>query len=188
MVLDRGRARAYPFTARKTCRDRRWPLRGCSPGEGARHVNCVQNPQSRARRTQQLACGDLIGANQAVLDQQPLQTPDPDFIVAQRAVLGQRLTRTAAGIEVPRASSTHRESKCQRLSFPGCMEQLTFRLRDHPIAYVLAAQVGVRSIIHLMSSSALANPVPIIESRVTNATSCSSAMVSECAGRRGITR
>src|SRR5215472_3261474 len=188
MVLDRGRARAYPFTARKTCRDRRWPLRGCSPGEGARHVNCVQNPQSRARRTQQLACGDLIGANQAVLDQQPLQTPDPDCVVAQRAVVRKRLTGAAAGIEVPRTCRTHRERKRQCLSFPGCMEQLTLRLGDNAVADVLSAQVGARSITHLMSSGALANPVPIIESRVTNDTSCSSAMFSECAGRRGITR
>lgn len=100
----------------------------------------------------------------------------------------QRLPCPAAHVDVPLAGGTHRESERQRLSFPGSMEQLTFGLRDHRFPQGLSAEVRVRLIAHRPPSGDLGNPVPIIESRVTNAASCSSVRLCVPAGRRGNTR
>src|SRR5690349_2664045 len=96
---------------------------------------------SGSRWVQHLSCGQLVCANQPAFEQQLLQRSRPDFVVAQRAIVGQRLTSTAAHIEVPCARRAHRKSQREGLSLPGGMEQLLFRLWDNSAIPVLSAQV-----------------------------------------------
>src|SRR5215469_7056341 len=117
---------------------------------------------------------DLVRADQSALDQEAFQNFYPDFIVGECGVVRQRLASTAGHIEVPCTGRSHGNRQRQRLPLPGGMEQLIFALGDHSAETVLAAEVCAGLIDHRTPSGGFGTPVPIIESRVTRAASCSS--------------
>ena len=151
-----------------------------APGERRRHI----------RRAQRATLGDAKRDRIGAFGEQLPERREPDLVVAALGVVGQRLARGAAHVDVPCAERAGGERQRQRARLPRGMEQLALRLGHDPAVAGLAAEVGVGDVAHDCAPrpGSSARPVPIIESRVTSAARSSSDRSSLPGGRCGITR
>src|SRR6185369_8697458 len=106
------------------------------------------------------------------------------LVITHRQVFacGAVLARKASHIDIPAARPRHGERQREGALFPFGMEDRFVRLRLNRTEAVHAAEV--LSAVH----GCFASPVPIMESRVTNAASLSSLQPSVPLGRIGMTR
>ena len=142
---------------------------------------------------QRSALLEFAGLQRATLQQQLLQPGEPNLVVAEFAIVGERLARGTAAIDVPETGRAHGKRERQNARFPGSMKQFILGLWVHGPIPVLAAEIGVRAVAHDETPAAGApgssgRPVPIMESRVTRLPSSRSPRCSDPAGRCGSTR
>ncbi len=167
-------SRAHAIACGKARRRSDPPQAGRTGGQHAADLRSAQQARNGRRRPQHSGRGNLISVQQSALRQQFLQTLDPDRVVAELRIRGKRFARTAAHVDVPRSGRAHGHRERQRTALPIGMEQLTLRLRNDATVPDLSTKIGVRSIAHGRLPGAGTRPVPIMESRVTSAASCSS--------------
>ena len=124
-----------------------------------------------------------------MLDQHLGKAGYPFLVIAVLRIIRRRqpLAAMAGGIDVPFAKRPCRHRQCQRAGMPVCGEDLAFiRLARHrPVAEPSAHIVDAG---HVAAPATAGNPVPIMESRVTNPASAASSMPPVPSGRIGRTR
>ena len=189
MVRRLERARSDALSRRELSRARWRPRRGRAAREHGRHLRGRKHSGDRRRRTQRTPGGQFVRTDQTRRGQQALESAKPDLVIAQLEVVRQRLSRRARHVEIPASGRAHRERERKHPRFPHGVEHLALRLRHDRSEAALPAEIRVADIMHVQTPAALrARPVPIIESRVTNAASASSAHPWVPGGRCGITR
>jgi len=66
--------------------------------------------------------GQLVGHKLAAFVHQLLERGEPDPVIAQAVVGGQRLARGPGHVEVPAAGGAHRQHQRERRRLPGLVE------------------------------------------------------------------
>ena len=142
------------------------------------------------RRIGQAASGgDFRGAGDAVLDQHLGKAGYPFLVIAVLRIIRRRqpLAAMAGGIDVPFAKRPCRHGQRQRAGMPACGEHPGFiRFARHRT--ITEAPAHVMDAGHVAAPATAGNPVPIMESRVTNPASAASSMSPVPSGRIGSTR
>src|SRR5262245_12213864 len=136
---------------------------------------------------QRAACGDLVGADIATLDEVVLHAELPFLVIGARQidVRRQRFAREPAHVDVPGAGRAHGAVHRHDAGFPRGVKHRLGRFRLDLAEAVPAAHVA--DAVHHASPGVFGKPVPIIESRVTSVASLSSLQPSVPAGRIGNT-
>src|SRR5262245_44065250 len=168
-------------------RGARWPAVFAAV-EGGLDLVHRHRALERLARPQRAAGGELVGLDEAALEQHVLEPDRPLLVIGPRQVVGGRqlLDRRPRHVNVPLAGKTHGAVERDAAAFPGGVEYRLVRLGLDLAEAVHAAHV-VNAVHHAASSGRLARPVPIMELRVTSAASRSSLHPSVPAGRMGST-
>jgi hypothetical protein len=85
----------------------------------------------RQRRVQRAAGRRLVGLDQMALGKLALQRGEPDLVVTQPRIVGQRLARRAAHVDVPGTGGTHRQRHREHARLPRGVERLALGLGRH---------------------------------------------------------
>ena len=188
VVRHRAAAQTHGVAQRKGGR-RPGPGGGRAAGQHRGHVLSVQRAWQLEPGTGVGGTGlELAGLQQTTFEQQLLQRVDPDLVVAQLRIVGQRLARGPAHVDIPGTGGAHGQRQRQRARFPAGVEEFTHGLGHDAAVPGLTAEIGVAQVGHGAAPGERARPVPIIESRVTSAASCSSFRCPLPTGRCGMTR
>ncbi len=139
-----------------------------------------------------MAVAELLGRDQPAFQHEPLQSFEPDLVIAAGKITRgrQAFARRARLIEIPQTRGAHRQRQRKRTALPLAVERRLIGFRRDRTEIVHAAHVvhSVHGPAAIAGSGVLATPVPIIESRVTSVASRSSVHPRVPSGRIGSTR
>src|SRR5207302_5897877 len=93
----------------------------------------------------------FVGSHEALFNQQFFESVQPDLVVGQIKVVGQRLACRARHVEIPATGRAKCDRQRMNTRLPGGMEHGTFRFRDDSSEAAATADVGVTHVGHVSS-------------------------------------